>query len=251
LSADALGSIVATNDPAGAVSHSVVFDAWGNTKSEVGVRQHPFAYTGREVGQAGQLFYRARFYQTGIGRFGAEDPIRGASSAYSYVANRPMLYVDPSGLKCCPKNLRIEMRPRVHHNSKNNQHGADVSVRICADAENPRDCKFQQFAKQHVDFLKGRDLALGLWEEDGPPDYNVEIRGKTICMLDSPGQGMWNVDHGPWQGLAPSAFPILTSAQFITRIFDKSDPSDYRQIQWAYIASCPDPWSCRFWTFAE
>jgi hypothetical protein len=37
-SVDGLGSVVATNDPNGTVSHSVVFDAWGTTKSEVGTR---------------------------------------------------------------------------------------------------------------------------------------------------------------------------------------------------------------------
>ncbi|MCC6131091.1 MAG: hypothetical protein IT186_14315, partial [Acidobacteria bacterium] len=119
LSADALGSIVATNDPAGAVSHSVVFDAWGNTKSEVGVRQHPFTYTGRETGEAGALYYRARQYWPAIGRFFEEDPLGSPGwvaavglqgrfvrpgkvvPAYEYVSNSPTFYGDPSGLRKC------------------------------------------------------------------------------------------------------------------------------------------------------
>ena len=73
-SVDGLGSIVATNDPAGTVTHSVAFDAWGNVRAETGTREHPFTYTGREVGEAGFHFYRARFYQPSIGRFSQEDP---------------------------------------------------------------------------------------------------------------------------------------------------------------------------------
>ena len=46
-SQDGLGSVVATNDPSGTVTHSVVFDAWGNVNAETGTRAHPFTYTGR------------------------------------------------------------------------------------------------------------------------------------------------------------------------------------------------------------
>ncbi len=100
MSSDGLGSVVATNDPTGTVSHSVVFDAWGNTKSEVGTRVHPFTYTGREVGEAGFLHYRARQYQPSVGRFGSEDPLDSAPAIppYRYPHNSPTVYVDPLGL---------------------------------------------------------------------------------------------------------------------------------------------------------
>ena len=100
---DGLGSIVTTNDPAGNLTHSIHFDAWGGTRSETGARSHPFTYTGREVGEAGLLFYRARFYQPSIGRFTQEDPIRSlvwvdGDSAYGYVQNSPIHRSDPLGL---------------------------------------------------------------------------------------------------------------------------------------------------------
>ncbi|MCC6130101.1 MAG: RHS repeat protein, partial [Acidobacteria bacterium] len=100
LSADALGTIVATNDAAGTVTHSVVFDAWGNTKSEVGTRSHPFTYTGREVGEVASLFFRARYYAPTTGRFSQEDPVGaaiGAPSLYSYSDSAPTLFRDPTG----------------------------------------------------------------------------------------------------------------------------------------------------------
>jgi len=99
LVSDGLGSIVATNDPTGTVTHSVAFDAWGNTKSEVGARMHPFTYTGREVGDAGLLHYRARQYQSAIGRFTSEDPLRSDQiGLYPYVGNSPLEWIDPTGM---------------------------------------------------------------------------------------------------------------------------------------------------------
>lgn len=97
---DGLGSVVATNDPSGSVTHSVVFDAWGSVKAETGTRTHPFTYTGREVGEAGFHFYRARFYQPSIGRFSQEDPLRfvDGPNVYLYVANEPVDSVDSLGL---------------------------------------------------------------------------------------------------------------------------------------------------------
>jgi RHS repeat-associated protein len=54
----------------------------------------------RETGEAGMLFYRARYYQPSIGRWSVCDPHRigsGQISVYGYVFNDPLNYVDPSG----------------------------------------------------------------------------------------------------------------------------------------------------------
>jgi RHS repeat-associated protein len=98
LNADGLGSVAATNSTAGTVSHSSVFDAWGTVKSETGTRIQSFTYTGREVGEAGLLFYRARSYQPLTERFSQEDPIRAWPSPYVYTRNAPTMFSDPEGL---------------------------------------------------------------------------------------------------------------------------------------------------------
>lgn len=113
LDIDGLGSVAATNAANGSVTHSVSFDAWGNTFGETGTRSQPFTYTGREVGEAGFHFYRARFYQPGIGRFIQEDPNRAGdrlptwalpttpslrAEAYAYVGGNPVSFTDPLGL---------------------------------------------------------------------------------------------------------------------------------------------------------
>jgi hypothetical protein len=47
------------------------------------------------------MYYRARYYDPGVGRFISEDPIGfdgGDTNLYRYVGNSPLNYTDPSGL---------------------------------------------------------------------------------------------------------------------------------------------------------
>ncbi len=109
---DALGSVVALTDSSGAVQNSYLYDAWGQTRSQVGTLLNPFTYTAREPGEVGSLFYRARYYDPGRGRFSSEDPSWQSqllepvsrSSAYAAMLNNPTGHRDPTGLDvrvCC------------------------------------------------------------------------------------------------------------------------------------------------------
>jgi RHS repeat-associated protein len=98
---DGLGSVVAENGNTGSVVHSAVFDAWGGVRAETGTRVSPFGYTGREFGDAGLAFYRARYYEPRIGRFTQEDPSGPSQDLhlYRYVRNAPTVATDPTGLQ--------------------------------------------------------------------------------------------------------------------------------------------------------
>ncbi len=125
---DALGSVALTTNPVGATQNSYVFDAWGVSRSSSETFAQPFQYTAREAGEvANDLFYRARFHSSAVGRFLSEDPISrldfmvgteiigpkllsllqhdpDINKAYLYVLNRPMDLVDPFGLCGDPPN---------------------------------------------------------------------------------------------------------------------------------------------------
>jgi RHS repeat-associated protein len=97
--ADELGSVVKTTDAAGAVTLTRQYDAWGNL--EVGGSELGYAFTGREWDpETGLYFYRARYYDSLLGRFIAEDPIRwiAGPNLYTYVENSPARSTDPEGL---------------------------------------------------------------------------------------------------------------------------------------------------------
>lgn len=100
---DGLGSISLLNKRVGPIQNSYVYDAWGTVRSQTTPTTNPFTYTARETGEAGLMFYRARYYNPGVGRFVSMDPVYSITKPiglhrYAYVGNDPNLYVDPLGL---------------------------------------------------------------------------------------------------------------------------------------------------------
>ncbi len=75
------------------------FDAWGNVIQAAGSIP-TYGYTGREPDASGLIFYRARYYHPGLGRFVSRDPIgmQGGINPYAYAGGNPVLFNDPSGL---------------------------------------------------------------------------------------------------------------------------------------------------------
>ena len=98
---DDLRSPTSLSSTAGALAKTYTYDAFGNLIASTGTLTNPFQYTGREFdSETGLSFYRARYYDSTIGRFISEDPIRfdGGFDFYVYVENNPALYIDPMGL---------------------------------------------------------------------------------------------------------------------------------------------------------
>jgi len=103
--ADALGSIVRLTDKKGNIVESYEYDSFGNFRDSEDDMSQPYAYTGREYDEeTGLYYYRARYYDSSVGRFISKDPIVGfieypsSQNRYSYVTNNPARYVDPFGL---------------------------------------------------------------------------------------------------------------------------------------------------------
>ena len=99
--ADGLGSIIDLTDINGSVVQRYVYDSFGNIEQQVGNIVNPYTYTGREIDiESGLYFYRARYYDSIMGRFINEDPIgfvAGDNNFYRYVQNNPVNFVDPYG----------------------------------------------------------------------------------------------------------------------------------------------------------
>jgi RHS repeat-associated protein len=100
---------VALTDNHGTTKASYTYDAFGNyvqpepppPPSSV---TNPFRYTGRELdSETGLYYYRARYYDSTIGRFLSEDPVRyaGGRNFFVYVGSSPTNLFDPLGLKPC------------------------------------------------------------------------------------------------------------------------------------------------------
>jgi len=56
-------------------------------------------YTGKKIDRdTGLYYFNARWYDTGLGRFITEDPVKDGVNWFSYVYNNPLKYTDPTGL---------------------------------------------------------------------------------------------------------------------------------------------------------
>ena len=86
------------------------YDAWGNVVNQKETVKNRFKFNGQQLDPITQQYYlRARFYNPIIARFTQEDTYRGDGlNLYSYCANNPVYYVDPSGNACEPAKEILE-----------------------------------------------------------------------------------------------------------------------------------------------
>jgi RHS repeat-associated protein len=97
---DALGSASTISDQSGALAGNFYYEPYGQTTAAV-ASQYPFLFTGRPPTEGNIYYYRARYYDTSVGRFISEDPIGfyGGDNLYRYIENGPTESVDPFGLQ--------------------------------------------------------------------------------------------------------------------------------------------------------
>jgi RHS repeat-associated protein len=103
---DALGSVVALSDDAGAVVARYHLDAWGRYRSpsELDASANRFGFTGYLFDQETDLYWaKARFYDPEYGRFTSQDSVLGevdeppSLHRYFYGYANPLRYIDPTG----------------------------------------------------------------------------------------------------------------------------------------------------------
>jgi RHS repeat-associated protein len=99
---DHLGSTRALTNAAGNVVANWTYDSFGNADGPGPLAYTRYRYTGREIdADTGLYYYRARWYDSQVGRFITEDPIgfRGGDvNLYGYVWQNPLNFRDPRGL---------------------------------------------------------------------------------------------------------------------------------------------------------
>jgi RHS repeat-associated protein/uncharacterized repeat protein (TIGR01451 family) len=101
---DHLGSVAAVTDDEGGLLSEQRYLPFGGARLDA-LAQTEFGYTGqRDLAAVGLMDYNARWYDAGLGRFTQPDNMVAWSNPvslnrYSYVANNPVKYVDPTGFR--------------------------------------------------------------------------------------------------------------------------------------------------------
>jgi RHS repeat-associated protein/uncharacterized repeat protein (TIGR01451 family) len=102
--ADGLGSVRHLTDETGAVTDSYRYDAFGAVLAHVGTDENPYLFAGEPLETSSGLTYlRARWLDTGTGRFLSTDPVPGVNERpetlhrYGYALQDPVNGVDPAG----------------------------------------------------------------------------------------------------------------------------------------------------------
>ena len=123
LLADHLGTITDLVDNSGAVVNHLKYDSYGNPISQTNPAEATrYSFTGREFdAETGLFYYRARYYDAGIGRFLSEDPIGFGgldANLYRYGTNDPVMNADPSGYQAAAvcsakKDRQKEVEERI------------------------------------------------------------------------------------------------------------------------------------------
>ena len=98
--ADDLGSVLGLVNVSGQLSTTYWYDPYGGM-STTGGSANSSTFTGRESDGTGLLFFRARYYNSILGRFISEDPLGTASgdlNFYRYAGGNPLSFTDSLGL---------------------------------------------------------------------------------------------------------------------------------------------------------
>jgi RHS repeat-associated protein len=183
---DGLGSVSSLSSSAGTLAKTYNYDAYGKLTASTGTLTNPFQYTGREVdSESGIYYYRARYYDSQIGRFISEDPFHfggGGPNFFSYVNNNPIVGYDPFGLRTkCILAGAVGQRILVCWDDGNGN--GDDSVQILGRPNGPPSIQSTNAAGIAADFDAFSDCANHI---------------TTKCNLPSPPKGNpFNPPKGP------------------------------------------------------
>jgi RHS repeat-associated protein len=175
---DELGSVRELTNSSGARVRSVVYDAYGRTRSQSGAEPTTLGFTGERQNPDGTIYLRARVYHPSMGRFLQRDTFAGfldrpqSLNRFAYAENNPVNLVDPSGHSPCPGNAAYDECLRAARQSFGRSVAgvaalAGPSMALCAQQNPPNTEDFLKVCGPGIPGLIGSPaLAAYFWYRD-------------------------------------------------------------------------------------
>ncbi len=114
---DHLGSLRIATTATGNQAQSLTYYPYGDVRTNTGIVDLPYKFTGQELdSQTGLYYFGARYYDSAQGRFLSPDTVVQSPgnpqtlNRYAYAGNNPLAFVDPTGhgfLVACLAFLKI------------------------------------------------------------------------------------------------------------------------------------------------
>lgn len=145
---DGTGHTVALTDASTNVVNKYAYTPFGAIANQQEAISQPFKYAGKfgvMTEQNGINYMKARYYDPQVGRFVSEDPKSfdgGDVNLMAYVANNPVMFVDPEGLMASRQNL-TELNART-------QQMREIGNQMADAAKSGNDDKFQELYQQRA-----------------------------------------------------------------------------------------------------
>ena len=130
---DHLGTTRDLVDASGGLVNHIKYDSFGNVVSQTNANQSTrYLYTGRELEtETGLYYYRARFYDSTLGKFIQRDPMGfiDGTNYYEYVGSNSISFNDPTGLFVSGAD-RERLQPQFNEAHRNAQQRAADLARL-------------------------------------------------------------------------------------------------------------------------
>ena len=95
---NAHGDVVVLTNASGTKTKTYSYNAFGTEYNPGTYDTNPFRYCGEYYDTvSGTIYLRARYYNSELGRFTQEDPIKDGSNWYSYCDSNPVVRIDKTG----------------------------------------------------------------------------------------------------------------------------------------------------------
>jgi RHS repeat-associated protein len=174
---DGMRSTRALTDEAGNVTDTYTYDAWGNEIAHTGTTANPFRWVGY-VGYyfddgLGTFYIRARVYDPPTARWVSVDPIPIDGHPYTYAAETPVDFVDPSGLKWEPNYVPLYKGRCIRVD--NMYYARHVSLPIEMNGKCPPEVAMINHLEKRYGILKPIGQLLWGSVEKCPPCYTCRL----------------------------------------------------------------------------